>query len=339
MKAFKLVFFFVIFSFPVLAQSPQWAWTAGGSGYDVAQTCKVAPNGNVYVAGEFCGTMDLDPSTTANNITAIGPTDIYLACYTPAGVLVWGFRIGGSGRERIFDIAFDAQGNVFTTGFFRGTTDFDPSASVANLNDNTTQGYAQTWMGELFIAKYSPTGAYQWAVGIGGWSQYDMFNSLGVDGDGNVYAGGVFLDVIDADPSANVVTLNSGANGKLILTKFSPTGQLVWAKNFGTPGTGGTNLDIRGLQVKGGNIYCAGFFTATADFDPSPGVASFTANGPYDAYVAKYDTAGNYVWAVPISGNDYDDALDIRLDAGNNVYITGFSYSSSVTYSPFVSST
>ena len=338
MNTFKLVFFFVLFSFAVLAQSPQWAWTAGGNGLDVAQTCKVAPNGNVYVAGEFSGTMDLDPSAVTNNIVAIGPTDMYLACYTSTGALVWGFRIGGNDQERIFDIACDAQGNVFTTGFFRGTTDFDPSASVANLNDNTTQGYAQTWMGEMFIAKYSPAGTYLWAISLGGWTQYDMLNSLGVDGDGNVYAGGVFVDAVDADPSANTANLFS-ATGKLILAKYSPGGQYIWAKNFGTPGTGAVNLDIRGLQVRGSSIYCTGFFQQTADFDPSAGVASFSSNGLYDAYVAKYDTAGNYVWAIPISGNDYDDALDIRHDANNNVYITGFSYSSSVTYSPFVSST
>ena len=137
------VVFFLFISFNLTAQTADWAWAGGGafSGRGGGYTTRVSPNGNVLVAGEFEGTMDLDPSTATYNITSNGSTDIFLACYTSAGVFLWGFNMGGFSQDAAFDMGIDAQGNVFLTGYFRGTIDMDPSVNTANIYDNTTQTF------------------------------------------------------------------------------------------------------------------------------------------------------------------------------------------------------
>ena len=121
MRRCILVFFLLLFSIRSAAQNVQWGHriSAGnaGRGYEVG----VAPNGNIYTAGYFTGTTDLDPTAGVYNITSNGLEDIYLACYTPAGNILWGFNVGGSGgNDAIYKLAFDSQSNVFVVGYFQG---------------------------------------------------------------------------------------------------------------------------------------------------------------------------------------------------------------------------
>jgi hypothetical protein len=74
-----------------------------------------------------------------------------------------------------------------------------------------------------------------------------------------------------------------------------------------------------------GNVYTAGYFQGTVDFDPGPGVASLTATGLYDGYLAKYTSSGDLVWVKHLSSSTNAEAYgwDLRVDAANNVYLTG----------------
>lgn len=72
-----------------------------------------------------------------------------------------------------------------------------------------------------------------------------------------------------------------------------------------------------------GNIYLAGFFPLTADFNPGAGVFEMTALGSSDAFVSKLDAAGNFIWAKAFSGTAADNANDLAVDALGNVFITG----------------
>ncbi len=102
---------------------------------------------------------------------------------------------------------------------------------------------------------------------------------------------------------------------------FSQNMQFEWAKSIGS-----TGID-QGRIIKSdalGNIYVAGLFTGTVDFDPGTGVESITSAGDVDFFVAKYDPSGNFLW-VANDGNIYDDLIvDLVIDNAGNVFITGY---------------
>jgi gliding motility-associated-like protein len=316
------------------AQSPVWGFSTGSIGSDDGNAVRKAPNGNVYVTGKLTGTVDLDPSAAVYNVTTnSGSEDIYLACYTSTGSFVWGFVVGGATYDAALNMAVDSNSNVIIGGYFRGqNVDFDPSVSgTAYLSDQGLGGGSMTFYGDGFVAKYSPAGAYVFAVDLGGSTIYDFTGSVGVDGAGNVYAGGAFTNTMDVDPSPAVYTLSSG-NGKCYVVKYSSAGQLIWGKSFATPGYAATDSHPLGMEIRGAAFYITGVFQSTADFDPSAGVASLTASGIYDGFLAKYDTAGNYLFAVQQSGSGLDHMLDLCFDPAGDVYITGISNSSTVDF-------
>src|SRR5262245_39586846 len=88
---------------------------------------------------------------------------------------------------------------------------------------------------------------------------------------------------------------------------------------------GGTISDQgRGIATdSAGNVYIAGSFEDTADFDPGPGSSELTSQGSFDMVVAKYSTNGVLLWARSMGGSDGDNGRAIAVDGSGNVYTTG----------------
>src|SRR5690606_16379201 len=118
------------------AQSPQWAHNTGSSGEDKAWVCKVAPNGNVVLAGYFTGSVDFDFGPGTHILNSNGSKDAFLACYDSSGAFIWAFNIGGPGVDMIYDIDFDLDNNVLVAGSFRGqNVDFDPGPGTVLFSE------------------------------------------------------------------------------------------------------------------------------------------------------------------------------------------------------------
>ena len=165
----------------------------GSTGIDVGNAVITDPAGNVYLTGSFKGTVDFDPGAGITNLTSAGAEDIFVAKYAPTGVLLWAKRLGGAGIDTGVGIAVDGSGNVFTTGVFTGTADFDPGSATANL---TSAG-----LSDVFVSKLTSTGALGWAERLGG-GGIDAGSSIAVDGSGNVFTTGVFTGTADFDPGS-----------------------------------------------------------------------------------------------------------------------------------------
>src|SRR5262249_31786455 len=134
--------------------------------------------GNIYVTGYFTGTADFDPGPGVYNITSAGLPDAFVAKYTAAGRFVWARPFGGggaSGRCLGMAIAVDGSGNVYTTGDFCGTVDFDPGSGTLNIEsvDNNT---------DAFVVKLDVLGNLVWAKTLGGVNQFS--NRYGDRGEG-----------------------------------------------------------------------------------------------------------------------------------------------------------
>ena len=120
--------------------SPVGAWSSddravavfGGTGRDYGRSVAVDSSGNVYTTGYFADTSDFDPGAGTTNLTASG-NDVFVSKLDSSGDYVWAKSFGGTDYEYGYSVAVDSSGNVYTTGFFKGTGDFDPGSGTANL--------------------------------------------------------------------------------------------------------------------------------------------------------------------------------------------------------------
>ncbi len=331
MNKYLAIFLLSILCCKAGAQTPTWAFHIGSTTADNGKAIKVAPNGNVCVTGKFTGTMDLDPGPGVYNITSHGADDIFLACYTSSGAFLWGFGVGGGSYDGAWNMTIDNSNNVIICGYIQSAgIDFDPGAGTAILPYVGGTGLA--YWGDCFIAKYSSTGAYQWAYDIGGTTVYDHGCSLGTDDRGNVYLGGEADDIFTIPGGP---TFSSAVDGQAFLVKYTAAGAFVWAHNYGLPGTTSSDVIPWDLRVSSGFIYVDGIFQGTSNFDPWSTPAILTSVGYYDAYIAKYDTNGNFVYVKQVEGTGTaEEALGMSLDASDNVYITGYTNSPAMIFDP-----
>ncbi len=285
----------------------------------------VNDNDNVYVSGLFRGTVDFDPGPGIFNLSSspipgfpqsAGSRDIFLAKYDTAGNFIWAIGFGNPTGKNIHGIILDILGNIYLTGFFRNTVDFDPGPGIFNLTGSAVH------VKDIYLAKYDPLGNFVWAFTIGSSNGSDSGLSIGLDGSRNVYLAGHLDGTADFDPGPGVFTLTNLNPGveDIYLAKYDPLGNFIWAFNLdGTGGEGGTSLTVDAA----GNSYVGGYFESTMDFDPGPGIFTLNHTGNRDIYLAKYDTDGSFIWAFSVGSNDLDQVHSIDRDASGNIVIAG----------------
>jgi hypothetical protein len=288
-----------------------WAKSFGGASIEYGFSIAVDGSGNVYTTGIFGGTVDFDPGAGTSNLTSAGSEDVFVSKLDSSGNFVWAKRFGGTSSDYGYSIAVDSSGNVYTTGYFQGTADFDPGAGTSNL---TSAGNA-----DVFVSKLDSSGTFVWAKGFGG-ALYDQVSSIAVDSSGNVYTTGIFSGIVDFDPGAGTSNLTSAGSADVFVSKLNSSGALVWAKSFGE-----ASFDLgNSIAVdSSGNVYTTGYFNGTADFDPGAGTSNLTSAGSADVFVSKLDSSGNLVWAKSFGGTSNDVGYSIAVDSSGNVYTTG----------------
>lgn len=288
-----------------------WAKKMGGPAMDHGYSISLDAAGNSYITGYFELTADFDPGPGVYNLTSAGSMDIFVAKLDTAGNFAWAVSMGASGYDQGHSIRVDAAGNVYTTGYFVGTVDFDPGAGSFNLIA------AGAWDG--FISKLDSSGHFLWAKQISDVNN-DIGRSICLDASGAVYIAGSFEATADFDPGPGVFNLISAGNHDIFILKLDSAGSFVWAKRMG-----GTTSDVSfaiNLDASA-NVYTTGHFSGTADFDPGAGTFNLTASGLVDIYISKLDSAGNFIWAKKIGGTGDDFGWSITTDAAGNVYTTG----------------
>jgi len=125
-----------------------WAKAMGGAGYEYGLSIALDADGNVYTTGGFfSATVDFDPGGGVLNLTSAGGYDIFISKLDASGNFAWAKAMGGTTRDQAGSIALDDSGNVYTTGYFHDTPDFDPGAGVFNL---TSAGNS-----DIFVHKMS----------------------------------------------------------------------------------------------------------------------------------------------------------------------------------------
>ncbi|RYY90217.1 MAG: T9SS type B sorting domain-containing protein [Chitinophagaceae bacterium] len=317
------------------SQAPVWISAIGGTDDQIAHRSEVDVNGNIYVIGNFAGSnVDFDPSPTSSFLlSSSGDRDIFVAKYASNGAFRWAFKLGGTMRDGTSQVALDNNGSLFVTGYFRGPgVDFDPSPATAILNSAGEAGTDPGFGGEAFLAKYDTSGNYQWAFRVGGSSINDLGVAIAVDGLNNVIFSGYFRGTIDFDPGAGSAML-SESGGTAFVAKYTPSGQYLWAFNFGAASIDNSIWEVETDNAN--NIYISAFFQGVnIDMDPTAASFPISSNGQADIVIAKYTPAGALIWAKNMGGTGWDRPFGLVLDGSGNVYFGGYYSSTSIDLDP-----
>ncbi|MBS1914244.1 MAG: SBBP repeat-containing protein [Bacteroidetes bacterium] len=280
-----------------------WATRGGSVGRDVARAIAIDNSGNAYVAGTFAGNVTLGPSTLVSS----GFQDAFIARCSPAGTFDWAQRGGSAGNDEAIGVAADGSGNCVMVGRYNAASATFGATTLTNSGGD-----------DGFVARYSTTGAFQWAASVVGPSADDL-RGAAIDNSGNVIVTGSFSSTV------NIGTTVTGSIGgrDVIVIKFNSAGTLQWLRRFGGTGTDVAN----GVTVDGnGNIYVAGTFQDVCYVaDLTMNAASGTGN---DVFVVKYNPDGWPAWARRGGGARQEDGVAVTSNAnGDNVYFVGrYSY-------------
>jgi hypothetical protein len=291
-----------------------WAKSSGGTGnLEAGLQIIVDAYGNVYSTGYFDGMAYFDSVVGIYNLSSAGDFDVFVQKMDANGNLLWAKSFGGTSYDNGTSIGLDKFGNVYTTGLFQGTADFDPGVGIFNL---TSAGD-----GDVFVQKMDANGNFIWAKSFGG-TGTDYVFSIAVDTTGHIYTTGYFDDTSDFDPGTGIFNLASAGNDDVFVQKMDDNGNFLWAKSFG-----GNSYD-RGNSVAldaAGNVYVKGYFAGTVDFDSGVGTYNLTSAGINETFIQKMDTNGNFIWAKSFGATSNLNGIvqSMALDVMGNVYSTG----------------
>ena len=287
----------------------RWAIRAGGMEFDRGSAIALDAAGNVYVAGSFDGTAEFDAAGSGFTLPSVGPRDAFLASYDDSGNFRWALQIGGEDFDHGFGVAVDTAGDIYVTGGFDGTADFDMAGSGFLL----TALVNREEPGAGFVASYDSFGSFQWAIQCGG-----LVGSVVADASGNVYLAVGFWSMAEFDAAGSGFTLASpDGQGGGAVASYDSSGVFRWATLAGG--------SVRSVVVgPSGKVYLTGsFYGPAAEFDAAGSGFTLSSAGENDAYLACYDTSGSFHWATPAGGTLNDSGDDVAVDALGNAYVAG----------------
>lgn len=279
----------------------RWSVSGGGGGRDVAYDIALDASGNVYVIGEFSRTATFN----TRELTSDGPSDIFLASYTPTGALRWANRFGGPSSDHGKGIAVDSSGNIYLTGQFDGTVTFPGGTPLTATNS------------DVFVASYAPDWAHRWSIRVGGPNSDDA-EGIVVDAAGSLYVSGRFIETTRL---GGTEVIGAGLEDVFLASYSNSDGSYRWSRVIGGP----LEDAVNGLTLApSGSVYLAGVFAQMADFGAGP----LAGAGEDDAFLASYaGSDGAHESSMRLGGIQYDSGLSIAV-SDTRACIAGFFSSS-----------
>lgn len=193
-----------------------WAKQQGNNSEGLPRGITLDAFGNVYTTGYYRGVADFDPGPGAFNLASNGYDDIFISKLDNNGNFVWVKTMGSvTNSDQGFDIAVDANRNVYTTGWFWGTVDFDPESGVYNL---TMVDY-----GDAFVQKLSQCVGITYAsINTTSCFSYKLNNQT-------YLRSGVYTQVLQNTTGCDsIITLNLTIKGSNDTLKLTSCNNYVW---------------------------------------------------------------------------------------------------------------
>ena len=289
-----------------------WAKSAGGTvGDDYGRSITLDASNNLYITGSFQSPTIPFGSFTLTNTDITGSTnDMFIVKYDSAGTVILAKSAGGSASENARSVSIDTSGNFYVVGNFNSPTLIFGTTTLTNAGSY-----------DMYLVKYDTTGTVLWAKSAGG-TGGDLGNSTSTDRSGNIYISGGF-----ASPSLTFgsTILNNAGAYNMYITKYNPSGIVLWAKKEGGTGTDDGSDVVTDTY---GNAYLTGYFTSPS---LTLGSTTFTNLGGNDIFVVKYDSAGIVSWAK--NSGDIGDDYGISVASNDsNLYIAGYFGSPTINF-------
>jgi hypothetical protein len=328
----------------------------------IAHDIIIDKNDNVIITGRFFGEIDFDPSSDLSILKVDKQYDMFLAKYDYDGYLWY----PGVGRPSLRIISpnggesWNVDSTRVITWYSRNVEKINIEYSIDDGNSWFTiadsvsaSSSSYTWVVEnnpseecrvkisntydlsyydISNGKFTITNDIKPSRVIFSWGNPGPVAAKAVvtDSRNDIIIAGSFQGTINCDRGLGLNNLNAKGNTDMILAKYNEIGDLVWAENIGSDAM---TCEPNCIAVdESDNIYVAGYFgkageaNALFDFSPGPKVDTVRTKGGYDAFIAKYNSNGEYVWVLTfgnINGTSMETINDISLESNGTIYITG----------------
>ncbi|MBL7772685.1 MAG: gliding motility-associated C-terminal domain-containing protein [Chitinophagaceae bacterium] len=306
-----------------------WAFAVGGYySHDGFTDFDVDDNNNIYVGGFMNVTsstpIDIDPGIGVFDIATTSQGHGLIAKYSTNGNYLWGFTFGDYGiASGVFSLKrIPTDTSIVVTGHIKTTNkDFDPGPGTS---------YLTSQFSDIFLTKIKFGGSVEWVENFGGTNTahwQDIGTDLSVDSSQCIYLSGFYTgNGANFNPMGNSYIQNAIGNADNFISKFDKHGKLIWFNNFGSVGSEGYIATER----FNGTLFVTGSFSNTLDLDPSISTQIISSNGATDAFVAKFDTSGNYICGFSFGGIGAENANWITDANTENALLTAGYFNSSV---------
>ena len=188
-----------------------WGKVINSTSYAVLGSIQVDNVDNVVVAGYFRGVVDFDPSPAVVSYTAINSyySDSFVCKFDSAGNFNWVKVFGGPKHDECYAMKVDANANIYISGEFAETIDFDPGPGTFTLSSQSMyQGY---------LLKLDVGGNFIWVKPVKEADSLSMGYGVSIHEDvqGNMYFLGQYFRTVDLNPDMG--SLNNTSNGGIDL--------------------------------------------------------------------------------------------------------------------------
>jgi PKD repeat protein len=274
-----------------------YKWTFGDGTPSVTYTTAGTVTHTYTAAGTYNAVLTVTDSHGAmSSVTVVASVG---ALSGAKGQFMWNRHVlasSGLDSSGFLGVARDSAGNVVAVG-------------SGGRNINWGSGVSGGELSDALIIKYSATGSLVWAKRLP--SNNDSMNAVAIDASDNIVVTGGFQDSIDFGAGP----LTSVGSSDFFLAKYSSSGALLWARQFG-----GLMVETgRGVVVdQTGNIFVVGFFSGTTSF----GGGSLTAPSGGGVFLAKYSPTGAHLWSKSFSGGSQQPGA-IAIDGNGNIAVVG----------------
>ena len=299
-----------------------WVKEFGGANEERATAVVLDSNNNILITGLYNGNVDFNPAPLETNTVAGGVIDVFVLKLDPNGGYLWAKGLGGSNEDIGEAIAVDTNDNVYATGRYRNSVDFDPGSGVTTLSGSSTGGG--------FILKLTSSGNFGFARVFDG-TGLDVGLEIEVDSSGNILTAGQFQSTVDFDPGAGTANLTTSPSSAVFLLKLDSSGNYLWAKSWG--GSGDTPYDLK--ITSSNDVLLSGDYLGTVDFDPNAGTSNYTVQDTTDGFILKLDSSGNFVWVSTLRGSQSQQPRVMELISGGYILVAGVFYQ--IDFNPSVS--
>ncbi len=300
------------------AGNVQWAETFSCTGYSYTYGIRNTASGKVLITGRYNGTLTMGSYTLPAPVSGYC---IYLAELDETnGEVIWATSSkvqDDFNNGRGYAIRTDLLGNIILSGYYANILKFE---NVSLDNSDNPFSYAP------FVAKFDSNGTCLWIQGGIGPVSFNNVYGLTTDSLNNVY----FSCPLDSTLSFSGQIFDP-ENGNFVIGKYDESGDLIWAKQWGSHIKDSISLAIALHINQNSTLTAYGWGVNEMIFDQD----TLKSAGSSDIFAADFDLNGNYLSSF-ITGNiNTENFYDAAFDDQDHAYVAGYFFGDTTTLGNF----